>query len=46
MRGESYRHERVKALPDSEKQFRQTLAETASDAIITIDKKQPDRTRQ
>ena len=37
MRGESYRHERVKALPDSEKQFR-TLAETASDAIITIDK--------
>ena len=37
MTGGSYRHERVKALPDSEKQFR-TLTETASDAIITIDK--------
>jgi two-component system, LuxR family, sensor kinase FixL len=31
-----YRHERVKALRESESQFR-TLAETASDAIITID---------
>ena len=36
MRGESYRHERVKALRESENRFR-TLAETASDAIITID---------